>query len=92
MKKERLRRDSTAHLVMGGAHHLHVQLNDGVIVCLPQVLAVLSTFNSVTELQWKDGSKAVSQEEVLRRLLALAEGAAHRSVSTSCTALCFSLH
>lgn len=73
---------------MGWADHLQVQLYGGVIVCLPQLLTVLSTFNSVTELQWTDGSKSLSQEEVLRRLLALAERAAHRSVNTSYTLLC----
>lgn len=54
--------------------------------CLAKVLTVLSTFNSVSELQWKDGSKRLSQEEVLLHLLALAERAAH-SVEISCAVL-----
>lgn len=50
---------------------------------ITQVLAVLSTFNSVPELQWRHGSRRLSQQEVLLHLLALADGAAHRSVGLS---------
>uniref|UniRef100_A0A8C4DGL9 tRNA (32-2'-O)-methyltransferase regulator THADA n=1 Tax=Dicentrarchus labrax TaxID=13489 RepID=A0A8C4DGL9_DICLA len=50
--------------------------------CLAKVLTVLSVLSSSGELQWRDGVKILSQEEVLLHLLALAHNSAHRSEKT----------
>lgn len=47
-----------------------------------QVLTVLCVLSSSGELQWGDGVKILSQEEVLLHLLALAQNSAHRSEKT----------
>ncbi len=47
-----------------------------------QVLTVLCVLSSSGELQWRDGVKILSQEEVLLHLLALAQNSAHRSEKT----------
>ncbi|XP_029306193.1 thyroid adenoma-associated protein [Cottoperca gobio] len=54
--------------------------------CLAKVLAVLCVLSSSRELQWRDGVKMLSQEEVLVHLLALAQNSAH-SVELHCAAL-----
>ncbi|XP_051271703.1 thyroid adenoma-associated protein homolog isoform X2 [Dicentrarchus labrax] len=54
--------------------------------CLAKVLTVLSVLSSSGELQWRDGVKILSQEEVLLHLLALAHNSAH-SVELHCAAL-----
>ncbi len=47
-----------------------------------QVLAVVCMLSSSGELQWRDGVKILSQEEVLLHLLALAQKSAHRLEKT----------
>ncbi|XP_034537474.1 thyroid adenoma-associated protein [Notolabrus celidotus] len=54
--------------------------------CLAKVLDVLSVLSSSGGLQWRDGARVVSQEEVLVHLLALTQGSAH-SVELHCAAL-----
>lgn len=54
--------------------------------CLAKVLMVLSVLSSSGELQWRDGVKVLSQEEVLLHLLALAQKSTH-SVELHCAAL-----
>ncbi|XP_037321311.2 thyroid adenoma-associated protein [Pungitius pungitius] len=54
--------------------------------CLAKVLTVLRVLSSSAELQWRDGSRRLSQEDALLRLLALAQGSAH-SVELHCAAL-----
>lgn len=54
--------------------------------CLAKVLTVLCVMSSGGELQWRDGVKALSQEEVLLHLLALAHSSAH-SVELHCAAM-----
>lgn len=54
--------------------------------CLAKVLAVLCMLSSSGELQWRDGVKILSQEEVLLHLLVLSQKSAH-SVELHCAAL-----
>ncbi|XP_070772051.1 thyroid adenoma-associated protein [Enoplosus armatus] len=54
--------------------------------CLAKVLTVLCELSSSSELQWRDGVQILSQEEVLRHLLALAKNSAH-SVELHCAAV-----
>ncbi|XP_042358035.1 thyroid adenoma-associated protein [Plectropomus leopardus] len=54
--------------------------------CLAKVLTLLCVLSSSGELQWRDGVKILSQEEVLLHLLALAQNSAH-SVELHCAAL-----
>ncbi|KAI3362945.1 hypothetical protein L3Q82_011619 [Scortum barcoo] len=54
--------------------------------CLAKVLTVLCVLSSDGELQWRDGVKVLSQEEVLLHLLALAQSSAH-SVELHCAAM-----
>ncbi|KAM9318529.1 thyroid adenoma-associated protein [Pholidichthys leucotaenia] len=53
---------------------------------LAKVLLVLSTLSSSSKLTWRDDGKVLSQEEVLLRLLTLAQNSAH-SVELHCAAL-----
>ncbi|KAL7382872.1 hypothetical protein ABVT39_000669 [Epinephelus coioides] len=54
--------------------------------CLAKVLTVLCVLSSSSELDWRDGVKTLSQEEVLLHLLALAQNSTH-SVELHCAAL-----
>ncbi|XP_034753231.1 thyroid adenoma-associated protein isoform X2 [Etheostoma cragini] len=54
--------------------------------CLANVLAVLCVLSSGGELEWRDGVKMLSQEEVRLHLLALAQNSSH-SVELHCAAL-----
>ncbi|XP_071780883.2 thyroid adenoma-associated protein [Centroberyx gerrardi] len=54
--------------------------------CLAKVLQVLCVLSSSSELPWRDGDQTLSQEEVLLRLLSLAQHSAH-SVELHCAAL-----
>ncbi|XP_070833382.1 thyroid adenoma-associated protein [Chaetodon trifascialis] len=54
--------------------------------CLAKVLTVLCVLSSSGELQWRDGGKTLSQEDVLMHLLALAHKSVH-SVELHCAAL-----
>ncbi|KAK5853649.1 hypothetical protein PBY51_014784 [Eleginops maclovinus] len=54
--------------------------------CLAKVLSVLCMVSTNSELQWRDGVKMLSQEELLLHLLALAQNSAP-SVELHCAAL-----
>lgn len=54
--------------------------------CLAKVLEVLCALGSSGPILWRDGERLLSREEVLRRLLSLAQTSAH-SVELHCAAL-----
>ncbi|XP_078128920.1 thyroid adenoma-associated protein isoform X2 [Sander vitreus] len=54
--------------------------------CLANVLTVLCVLSSSGELEWRDGVKMLSQDEVRLHLLALAQNSSH-SVELHCAAL-----
>ncbi|XP_076016993.1 thyroid adenoma-associated protein [Genypterus blacodes] len=75
----RLHETTLSNLTSLALHETHPQ-------CLAKVLQVLCVLSSGGELQWKDGVLVLSQEEVLRHLLTLAENSVH-SVELHCAAL-----
>ncbi|XP_067385468.1 thyroid adenoma-associated protein isoform X2 [Channa argus] len=68
-----------SNLTSQALHEKHPQ-------CLAKVLQVLSVLCSSGELQWRDGAKILSKEEVLLHLLTLAQNFVH-SVELHCAAL-----
>ncbi|XP_070697363.1 thyroid adenoma-associated protein [Pempheris klunzingeri] len=70
---------TVSNLTSLALHETHPQ-------CLAKVLTALCVLSSGSELQWRDGVKILSEEEVLLHLLALAQNSAH-SVELHCAAM-----
>ncbi|XP_017296045.1 thyroid adenoma-associated protein isoform X2 [Kryptolebias marmoratus] len=56
---------------------IHLALHEKHPQCLAKVLQVLCEICSSSKLQWRDGSRILSQKEVLLHLLTMAQNSAH---------------